>query len=199
MRTVTRIAVVITALVAAHIDVAAQDILDRFVARYRHIGSIRFSFEGAGVKGSLVADGKGRYKVNAGDRTFVCNANTVWNIDARTKTVVINAFDWRSEDGNLARLFLTVMGAYTPTLVRDFGTGSTAIIRLDAPSNQMAVISNIRIIEAEVTRDLKVVRLTVNDGAVTTWKLSKMQFNPPTSSSTFSLPDTEGYTVVDLR
>lgn len=186
------------AMFTTHSVVAAQSTLDRFWS-YRSLKSVRFSFEGAGVKGTLTATSAGSYKVITRDRTIICNGKTIWNVDTRSKTIVINNYEAASQETSLNQIFFTVLGAYTPTVESESSTQGTALIRLTAPS-QNATILNIKSVDVLVKGDpMKIISITVNDGASTTWKLADMQRNPHVPASTFAAPSTAGYTVVDLR
>jgi outer membrane lipoprotein-sorting protein len=199
MRAALATTVLAVTLFTAHGVVAAQSTLDRFQATHRSLKSVRFSFEGAGIKGTLAATSAGSYKVITHDRTIMCNGKTIWNVDTHSKTIVINNYDAASQETSLNQIFFTVLGAYTPTVESESRSAGTSLIRLTAPS-QSATVHNIKTVDVLVTNDpMKIISITVNDGTTTTWKISNMQRNPQLPASTFAAPSTAGYTVVDLR
>ncbi|MFM8771464.1 MAG: LolA family protein [Candidatus Kapaibacterium sp.] len=185
-------------MVLGTLHASAADILERFHARYRSLSSISMRFTGTdGISGSITARKGGKYRIEAGGRTIACDGRTVWNAQASTKSVIVNAYKPLSSDVSLERVFFEIISVYRSSIVEQ--TPSGTVLRLTAPQ-PAAVIANVTSLDLTLDASAYVTKLVVVSGpSKITYSISKLQTNPSTSNTRFSYTIPKGWEVLDLR
>lgn len=185
-------------MVFGTLHASAADILEKFHTRYRSLSSISMRFAATdGISGSIIARRGGKYRIEAGGRTIACDGRTVWNAQASSKSVIINAYKPLSSDVSLERVFFEIMSVYRSSVVERTPNGT--VLRLTAPQ-PAAVIANVSSLDITLDASANVTKIIVVSGpSKITYSISKLQTNPPTSNTRFSYTIPKGWEVVDLR
>ena len=176
----------------------ATDVLDAFHARYRSLSSITMRFRGTdGLHGTLAARKGGKYRIDIGSRTIVCDGRTVWNADRASKSVIVNTYKPLSSDVSLERVFFEVISVYRSEIVER--SPNSTIIRLTAPSPN-AIIANVSALDITLNRALMVTSISVISGpSRITYSISDLQRNLRLPESTFRYTPPKNWEVIDVR
>ncbi|MBU3678864.1 MAG: outer membrane lipoprotein carrier protein LolA [Candidatus Kapabacteria bacterium] len=185
-------------MVMGSLHASAADILESFHARYRSLSSISMRFAGTdGITGSIVARKGGKYRIEAGGRTIACDGRTVWNAQASTKSVIVNAYKPLSSDVSLERVFFEIISVYRSSIVEQNPSGT--VLRLTAPQ-PAAIIANVTSLDLTLDPSATVRKIVVTSGpSKITYSISKLRTNQATPSSLFSYTIPKGWEVLDLR
>lgn len=197
MRMLTRIVAVGIVITGTH-SASSADVLDQFHARYRSLKSVKMRFVGSdGISGLIVAQRGGRYRIEIGTRTIVCNGRTVWNADATTKSVIMNTYKPLSSDVSLERVFFEIISVYRSSIVEQ--SPITTVLRLTAPQ-PAAVIANVSALDLTLDKAGNVSKVVIVSGpSRVTYAISGLKTNPPISSSEFTYVVPKRWELVDLR
>lgn len=176
----------------------ASDVLDAFHTRYRRLSSIKMRFRGTdGLQGTLAARKGGKYRIEIGNRTIVCDGRTVWNADRVSKSVIVNAYKPLSSDVSLERVFFEIISVYRSEIVQQ--TTNSTTLRLTAPSPN-AVIANVSALDITLDRSLMVTSITVVSGpSRSTYAISNLSRNVRLPESVFRYVPPSSWEVIDIR
>ncbi len=173
-----------------------KGLVETFRRRYSDLRSIDLQFSSDVLSGRLQAVKGGRYRIEAADRTLVCDATSVWNAQHSSRTVVIDTFDPRAEAFSLDRIFFVLLNVYVPSEQK---TAAGNVVRL-VPPDPSAMIIGIQRVDLMLDRRGDVTRLDVTEGgATTTWRISKVRLNPKIDVARFRYSAPSGWNVIDLR
>lgn len=175
-----------------------QDILQGFQRRYRGARSISCAFaEERGIKGTLVAQKGGSYRVEMNDRTIVCNGTSVWSATTSARTVIINRFSASSTDLSLEKIFLEIMNVYQCTVLEQRSEGGR--IRLTPPDSR-TVIAGVTVADITLDASFRATRMIITqNGTTQTFGISKTVINGKLPKDCFTYHPPRGWEVVDLR
>lgn len=175
---------------------AGKGLVDTFRDRYSGLRSIDLQFSSSVLSGRLLAVKGGSYRIEASDRTLVCDGASVWNAQHTSRTVVIDRFDPRSEAFSLDRIFFVLLNVYVPSEQK---TRAGNVVRL-VPPDPSALIIGIEMVDLALDRKGNVIRLDVTEGGTTTaWKISQVRVNPKIDAARFRYSAPAGWNVIDLR
>lgn len=185
-------------MVFGTLHASAADILETFHTRYRSLTSISMRFSGTdGISGSITARKGGKYRIEAGGRIIACDGRTVWNAQASTKSVIVNAYKPLSNEVSLERVFFEIISVYRSSIVEQSPNGT--ILRLTAPQ-PTAIIANVTSLDITLDASANVSKIVVASGpSKITYSISKMRTNQSTPSSFFTYTIPKGWEVLDLR
>lgn len=185
-------------MVFGTLHASAADILETFHTRYRSLTSISMRFSGTdGISGSITARKGGKYRIEAGGRIIACDGRTVWNAQASTKSVIVNAYKPLSNEVSLERVFFEIISVYRSSIVEQSPNGTT--LRLTAPQ-PTAIIANVTSLDITLDASANVSKIVVASGpSKITYSISKMRTNQSTPSSFFTYTIPKGWEVLDLR
>lgn len=176
----------------------SSDVLDQFHARYRSLKSVKMRFAGSdGVNGMITAQRGGRYRIEVGSRTIVCDGRTVWNADATTKSVIMNTYKPLSSDISLERVFFEIISVYRSSIVEQ--NSAYTVLRLTAPQ-PAAVIANVSALDITLDRAVNVTKVVVISGpSRIVYTISGLKRNPSITPAQFSYTIPKNWERVDLR
>jgi len=175
---------------------SGKGLVETFRSRYMDLRSIDLKFSSPILSGRLQAVTGGRYRIEAADRTLVCDGTSVWNAQHSSRTVVIDKFDPRAETFSLDRIFFVLLNVYVPSEQK---TAAGKVVRL-VPPDPSAMIIGIQRVDLSLDRRGDVTRIDVTEGGTTTtWTISKVRLNPKLDATRFRYSAPSGWNVVDLR
>lgn len=197
MRMLTQI-IAVGIMMTGPLHAVGMDVLDQFHARYRSLKSIKMRFIGSdGMNGMIMAQRGGRYRIEVGTRTIVCDGRTVWNADASTKSVIMNTYKPLSSDVSLERVFFEIISVYRSSIVEQGPTNS--ILRLTAPQ-PAATIANVTALDITLDKSINVTKVVIISGpSRIAYTISGLQRNPALSGSRFTFKVPKNWELVDLR
>ena len=174
---------------------AKTDAVADFQQRYGTLKSVDLVFASQRISGRLRARLGGLYCIEAGDRQFVCDGHSVWNVQTSTKTVVIDRYV-PSNELSVDCIFFVLLNVYVPSVKKQ---GKQTVLRLTPPGADAKIVG---VDYADVYLDLKgaITRIDVNEhGQTTEWTITKLTRNPKLSDAIFTVASPKGWNVVDLR
>ena len=176
----------------------ATDPLEVFHSKYRSLSSIRMNISASdGMRGTIVARRGGRYRIEVGSRTIVCDGKTVWSADAASRSVVINEYKPYSADVSLEKVFFEVMSVYRSQIVESSARATT--VRLTAPQPN-AIIANVSSVDVRLDASYLVTSVIITSGrSSVTYNISKFKRNPTTTAASFQFTVPAGWETIDLR
>ncbi len=184
------------ALAAGAPAMAGGDPIDHFRERYADLTSVDVSFSSERIQGRLRARSGGRYRIEAGDRLFISDGTSVWNVQTSTKTVVIDAATAQSDEMSVDRIFFVLLNVYQPTVKSG---GSSPILRL-SPPDPAAKIVGVDWADVALNARHEITSITVREnGTTTVWKITELRRNPRLKDDLFQFAPPDGWTTVDLR
>lgn len=180
------------------LSASSSDVLDQFHARYRSLKSVKMQFVGSdGISGSIMAQRGGRYRIEIGKRTIVCDGRVVWNADASTKSVIMNTYKPLSSDVSLERVFFEIISVYRSSIVEHRPTST--VLRLTSPQ-PAAVIANVSALDLTLDKAGNVTNVLIASGpSRVTYAISGLKRNPPLTSRQFTYTVPKNWELIDLR
>lgn len=176
--------------------IAGGDPIDHFHSRYSDLTSVDVSFSSERIQGRLRARKGGAYRIEAGDRLFISDGSSVWNVQTSTKTVVIDAASAHSDELSVDRIFFVLLNVYRPTVKTG---GATPILRL-APPDPSAKIVGVEWADVAMNARHEITAITVSENGVPTeWKITELRRDPRLKDELFQYTPPSGWTTVDLR
>lgn len=179
--------------VATTATVFAKDDIQRFRDLYSSLKTISLSFSSSAAKGTLVAKAGGMYRIELGEKKFVCNGQQIWTVSAKTKTIVIDAFDSDNDQMSIERVFFVLLNVYRPKKI------SKSVIQL-TPPDPSATVAGVEKVECTVDSKMRISSIRVFEGgSPTTWKISNLKVNKNVNNGQFTVTPETGWDVIDLR
>ena len=174
-------------------------VIDAFQKKYRDLRSISLRFSSDPIKGSLKAVRGGSYVIDLGTQAFVCDGKTVWTVQRKTQTVLIDNYDANSEEMSLDRVFFVLFNAYKPAGVITLQPGPRHSLSLQ-PSDASVMIGEIDLVSLMLDKNMLIESVIVSENDNTTsWDISDLQINPEIPARTFAYKPPKGWQVIDLR
>ncbi|KAB2893958.1 MAG: hypothetical protein D8M52_06520 [Chlorobi bacterium] len=172
-------------------------LLKQFRNTYGGITSAEISFSSGVASGTITAvKGKG-YRITLPDQEFISDNSTVWQINKRTKTVVINAVSSAGQTASLDQMFFVLMNIYVPSVVSS--VPGKACIRL-TPPHQSAAIAGVEYANVYLNKKNGITRIVVSDGQhETEWTIRSIKTRVQVKPSAFTFTAPKGWQVIDLR
>lgn len=175
---------------------AGEDPIDHFLRRYAGLKSVDVSFTSDRLEGRLRARKGGLYRIEAGDRLFVSDGSTIWNVQRTTKTVVLDRAMAQPEEMSVDRIFFVLLNVYTPSVKVG---GASPTLRL-SPPDPTARIAGVEWADVSMNANYEITAITVREGgSTTTWKITNLRRDPKLGVDLFSYTIPEGWNAVDLR
>jgi len=176
--------------------IAGDDPIDHFLRRYADLTSVDVSFKSDRLEGRLRAQKGGLYRIEAGDRLFVSDGSTIWNVQRTTKTVVLDRATAQPEEMSVDRIFFVLLNVYTPSIKTG---GAAPTLRL-SPPDPSARIAGVEWADVSMNAKYEITSITVREGgSTTTWKITNLRRDPKLPADLFSYAVPQGWNAVDLR
>lgn len=183
--------------ISTTLNALAKDRLQAFRDTYSSLSTISLAFSSNAANGSLLAQRGGGYRVEVGDKSFVCDGKQIWTVSKKTKTIVIDSFDPDNEQMSIERVFFVLLNVYQPRLISESGSSST--IQL-TPPDASAIIAGVEKVECGVDSKMRIKTIRIFDGGTpTTWTITDLKINKKIDTSNFRVSAKEGWNIIDLR
>ena len=188
---------------------ADGDPMERLRAKYESIDALRAEFTQTMTseysdteetfEGTVILDGD-RYRVEAGQNTFVTNGEVTWIYDTAKNQVLINDYVEDETAFSLNDFFFESNRDFELTSTENETVDGEAHLVLHlTPKRDDAFFSDVTIWMRE--QDDLATRLEVLDvnGTKMAFRLDNIELNPPVDDEMFTFTPPEGTEVVDLR
>lgn len=190
------------------ISINAQDKKNELFAqlrkRYGSMNSLEASFISmepvSGIKGTLKALRTGKYILDLGDRSIICDGHTIWNYHPSRKNVTINEVRSRPST-SLDIVLFNFLYNYQPKELKEVMIGKVAHqgLELIPKSGKSAMgIQSLTIFVKSGSSEIK--RINAHDGNQTMeWELESLKINTNFSDALFTFIPPKNAEVIDLR
>ncbi len=194
-------------MVALAID--AREIIENVQERYEDISdatitfsqSVRFKVSKAeqSVEGTLYFKKPGKYRIETEERTVVTDGKTSWSWNPRNRQLIVDNYREETHALSPEQLLLNYPKDYYSTLIGEEALGgSSAYVLKLTPKEDNAFATAMKI---WVSKDwlIRQVEITDVNGAVTTYRIKKIQVDQEISDTKFAYKVPEKAEVIDLR
>lgn len=194
-------------MVALAID--AREIIENVQERYEDINdavitfsqSVRFKVSKAeqSVDGTLYFKKPGKYRIETEERTVVTDGKTSWSWNPRNRQLIVDNYREETHALSPEQLLLTYPKDYYSTLVGEEKLGGMPVYVLKlTPKEDNAFATAMKI---WVSKDwlIRQVEITDVNGAVTTYRIAKIEVDRDIPDAKFAYQVPEKAEVIDLR
>ena len=188
----------LTTSLSAFADYNKNSLFEDLVKKYWHLKSISASFNDVarGITGVIKASQGNKYSIKTGTRSIVSDGITVWNYDATSKKVVINAVDPGNMSASIDKIFFNFVDNYTPSDITKNEYGYTLELVKKNSKNQNQ--DKLMLWVDGKTLDIFKIQLN-NETSVNTWEVVDLRLNRKFKTNTFIFSVPKGTEVIDLR